>query len=241
MADDKQIIIQQGYGGLGDHLQFSTLPELYAHQGYRVYLSTANNYRNNEIFDLVWKHNPYIEGVSDLPGNAGTIKNENIKWSLDSWIQEIEVAHGFTENNNTYPKIYYKPKYISDLSNTVLYDTTVISQPQYSPDNKVLEYFQNVFHRYPGKDIKKIEYLSIENRHVPHLEHEKYYVTSIYDLCDAIYSCKAIVCLLSGCNALSSAIKGDRPTPDIISVTMNPHKSNWKFGNVEYYIMSQGI
>lgn len=236
MSENKRIIIQQGYGGLGDHLQYSTLPEMYANQGYNVYISTENNYRNNDIFDLVWRHNPYIDGVSDLPPNAGNIKNEHIRWNLDSWTEEIEVAHGFTEKLNKYPKIYYKPNYISDLSDTVLYDTTAISQPHYFPDKIVVEHFSSAFKRYPGKEIKKIEYLSIGNRNIPGFEHKTYTIATIYDLCDAIYSCKAFICLFSGSSVLSAAIKQDRPTPDIISITPNPHKSNWKFENVEYNI-----
>lgn len=236
MAENKRIIIEQGYAGLGDHLQYSTLPEMYAKQGYKVYVSTKNNYRNDEIFDLVWKHNPYVDGVSDLPSNAGTIKNDRIRWDLDSWTQEIEVAHGITENNSSYPKIYYTPKYISDLSDTILYDTTVISYQQHFSDEDIFKHFSTIFNRYPDHKICKIDYLYIHNRQIPGLDHEQYKIANIYDLCDAIYSCKAFICLFSGNSVLSSAVKRDRLTPHIISVTPNSHRSNWKFSNIEYYV-----
>jgi len=56
----KKIIISQPWGGLGDNLQYSTLPELFSKKGYDVYISNNNKVRNNEIFDLIWKMNPYI-------------------------------------------------------------------------------------------------------------------------------------------------------------------------------------
>ena len=42
MALNKTIVIYQQYGGLGDNLQYSTLPELYSKQGYDVYIHTNN-------------------------------------------------------------------------------------------------------------------------------------------------------------------------------------------------------
>jgi len=58
----KKIIISQPWGGLGDNLHYSTLPELFSNKGYDVYISNNNKVRNSEIFDLVWKMNPYIKG-----------------------------------------------------------------------------------------------------------------------------------------------------------------------------------
>lgn len=74
-TQDKDIIISQEWGGLGDNLQYSILPELYSNEGYDVYISSNNNCRNNEIFEIVWKSNPYIKGVSLKKPNAGQIKN----------------------------------------------------------------------------------------------------------------------------------------------------------------------
>ena len=46
-------ILYQPWGGLGDNLQFSTLPEMFSKLGYEVYISDKNAYRSVEIFDLV--------------------------------------------------------------------------------------------------------------------------------------------------------------------------------------------
>ena len=73
--NSKKIIISQPWGGLGDNLQFSTLPELYDKLGYEVYVSNNNKVRNKEIYDLVWGENPYIKGVID--DNEGTVVGSN--------------------------------------------------------------------------------------------------------------------------------------------------------------------
>jgi hypothetical protein len=66
MDVNKTIVIHQQYGGLGDNLQYSTLPELYSKQGYDVYIHTNNVVRNKEIHDLVWELNPYIKGKEEI-------------------------------------------------------------------------------------------------------------------------------------------------------------------------------
>ena len=51
----KKIIIYQPYGGLGDNLAFSTLPELFNNKGIMCYIHINNSTRNDdEVYDLVW-------------------------------------------------------------------------------------------------------------------------------------------------------------------------------------------
>ena len=45
--EDKILYIK--YGGLGDNLQYSTLPELFVKNGYDVYISNQSEFRNDEI------------------------------------------------------------------------------------------------------------------------------------------------------------------------------------------------
>jgi hypothetical protein len=63
----KKIIFKLDYGGLGDHLFYSALPRLLKEQEKvdQVYLSKQSNFRNAQIFDLIWKNNPYLDGVTD--------------------------------------------------------------------------------------------------------------------------------------------------------------------------------
>ena len=205
------IIISQSWGGLGDNLQYTTLPELYSKLGHKVYISTKNAVRNQEIYDLVWKLNPFISGTSDLEPNAG----ECIPYvnKGEDFVTAWEHVHGLFNGFRKYPVIYYKPKLIPKLINCILYDSTSVSVV--SPDILIQPSFQAVFDKYPDSTILKLEFTNYKNRDLPYFNHDKYIINSIYDLCDAIYSCKVMICLLSGASVLASAIKQDNPTPEI--------------------------
>jgi hypothetical protein len=73
------------WGGLGDNLAFSTLPELFADTDVDVYLSSKCMVRNNGITDLVWKPNPYLKGVIDPAEFTMSMANE----------KGLVLAHGF--------------------------------------------------------------------------------------------------------------------------------------------------
>src|SRR5262249_45456565 len=119
----KQAIIHQPWGGLGDNLQFSTLPEMFASRGTCTLVSTRNAVRNPEIDSLVWGTNPFISGVSDAEPNAGESRGpivHSLPRSLNH-IERIECAHGF-EPVHRFPKVYYKPTPIPELSGAVIVD-----------------------------------------------------------------------------------------------------------------------
>jgi len=59
-------ILYVNYGGLGDHLAFSTLPEVCDKNGYDFYLSDKTKFRDNEIFQLIYNINPFFKGVIDM-------------------------------------------------------------------------------------------------------------------------------------------------------------------------------
>jgi len=205
------IIISQPWGGLGDNLQFSTLPKLYSEAGHDVYISSKNMYRNLEIYDLVWKLNPYVKGIMDAEPNAGECKGYHL-WGGDTqFIKNIEQMHGFHHSSNKYPIIYYTPKKIESLSTTVIYDMTSISSA-YS-DDFILERFTTVFRQYPECTPKKVVFKNIHNRATPDFNTGTIEINSIFDYCDLIYSCKAFVCLYSGCSVLAAAIKQEAITP----------------------------
>jgi len=124
----KTKIINIDFGGLGDHLQFSTLPEEF-YKKYKnkvkVYISESSSFRNKEIYDLVWKKNPFISGISKLKPNAGHI--QEIKFPQDkkkNIIQNWEYAHNL-KNVNKFPKIYYKPR--KKIKKTFLVDLSSVS------------------------------------------------------------------------------------------------------------------
>jgi hypothetical protein len=229
------ISISQPWGGLGDNLAFSTLPQLYTEQGHDVYISSQNHVRNQEIYDLVWGLNPYIKGITKQMPNAGSCKGINT--DTDNCIKNMEIIHGLTEGKNEYPIIYYKPKYITDLSNCLLYDTTSISG-KYDNGNIIIEEFTKIFDKYPMLTKKKVIFKHLKNRDEPNLNTDTIEVNNIYEYCDFIYSSNVFLSLLSGQSALASAIKQKNSSPIIYTVLPNSNKlSNnlmYIFNNINF-------
>jgi len=121
----KEIFLASYFGGLGDSLQFSTLPELYSKAGYDVYIWDNAYFRNREIKELVWDHNPYVLGTKSGKWSAGDTPGRH-KILNSNCISNWEMLHGFSPTN-TLPKIYYKAKSLSSYEDVVLVDLTSIS------------------------------------------------------------------------------------------------------------------
>lgn len=247
-----KIIISQPWGGLGDNLQYSTLPELYSKTEKEVYISTNNVVRNQEIFDLVWGYNPYIKGISYEPSNAGEYNNKH--WppaqQNEYSIHRIEISHGF-EKTNFFPKIYYKPQTIQELDNDILIDLTGSSQVYEL--NKYIEYI-NYFTPLISnmtKNIKIITFLKINISPIfsevydylkSKIENIEYLqVNNLFHYCDIINSCDTIIIVNSGINSLASAIKENNIKPSILCYNPWEHftpeeiKGCYNYKNVEYF------
>ena len=248
----KKITISQPWGGLGDNLQYSTLPELFSKKGYDVYISNNNKVRNQEIFDLVWGLNPYIKGISDDPSNAGEYKN--INWPPEEQneysMHRIEISHGF-EKTNFFPKIYYNPQIIPELNNDILIDLTGSSQVY-----ELYKYIEYIDYFTPliinrNKNIKIITFEKIQPNpifedvynylklKIPNIEYLK--MNSLINYCDVIKSCDTIIIVNSGINSLASAIKLNDIKPNIICYNPWSHftpqqiKGCYNYKNVEYF------
>ena len=225
-----KIVISQPWGGLGDNLQYSTLPKLYSELGCDVYISRTNAYRNPEIYDLVWKLNPYVKGETDEPPNAGACRP--LQFVTDQFITNIERSHGLLHGTDIYPSIYYTPTKIPSLENTLIYDITSISSA-YS-DEYINRSFTQIFEKYPECDKKKIIFRNISNRATPDFQTDSIVLDNILQYCNIIYSCKAYVSLLSGGAVLASAIKQHNITPDI-HCFHHSHCNIFTFTNATYY------
>ena len=247
-----KIIIYQFWGGLGDNLQYSTLPELFSKKGYDVYIHSNNASRNPEIADLVWRKNPYIKGIINEVPNAGECKN--IYWppteQNEYFIHRIELSHG-VERSNFYPKIYYIPQIIPELNNDIIIDLTgssVVLEPHKYIE--FIDYFTPLIIN-KNKNIKIITFEKIQQnpifedaynylkKKIPNIEYLK--VNSLIHYCDIIKSCDTVIIVNSGINSLSSAIKQDEPTPHILCYYFYSHFSNeqmkgyYYYKNIEYF------
>lgn len=242
---NKKIVISQPFGGLGDNLQYTTLPELFSKKGYDVYVSSDNKYRSDELYGLIWKLNPYVKGVSKLPTNAGEIVNKYTNYSpAVSYIKNIELAHGLDEGYRKYPVIYYKPKHVKGISKYLLYDPTYVSE---RGEPNLHNSFASIFSKYPQltphmiqfkkKYSKNSEFEKIKKTTVNGLETAVYEIDDIYHFCDVLYSCKVFTCGFSGGSVLASAIKQDRATPEVYSFhSTGPHfhPHYFMFENIQY-------
>lgn len=233
---DDNIIIYQPWGGLGDNLQYTTLPELYSKQGKNVYIQSTNKYRSDELYDLIWKLNPYVKGISDLPENAGASKN--ITPTTNNFIKNIEIAHGLNDGYRKYPVIYYKPKKIEGIDEYLFYDSSYVSSRKDNTDLK--ESFKSIFNKYPKLIPHQIRFKkAFNNVKLPVIEtatSKIYEINDIQHFCDLLYSCKVFVTGFSGAISLASAIKQDSSKPEVYSFYSEPEPSSilYKFDNIIY-------
>jgi hypothetical protein len=235
MAD---VVISTPWGGLGDHLQFSTLPELYHAQGHTVWLHKDAPFRNQEIRKFVWGSNPYVAGFTDMTPNVGG-GFAHVQHVTDSIVSDWEMAHGFGVRNH-YPKLYYEPD--TDglrFKDTILIDLTCVS---------------DTYDRARLHDAVQ-EIIAIDRAHST-LEHKQVvftkgdifteehplegvrttYIHSLAHYADALSNCAGIITLMSGAAVLASTLKGDTGDQRI-DVLMAQDKPIFKFRNADYTVL----
>ena len=207
----KRAILAQTWGGLGDNLQFTTLPGLYHQRGIEFYLSSKNVYRNEEIYDIVWSRNPYVKGIVDEPGNIGhptytvdrkgyTLKTHNI---ITAWETEhfgTDIPHRFKP-----PVVFYTPKIKSELYNKTIVDLGGVSYTAYDIE-RVKKFITNNF------DMENVYGLIKEGKPELHncfgidFPKKKYEYKTYEQYMNIISSCENFVCLYSGSNSLAAAL-----------------------------------
>lgn len=202
---DKSIVIYQPWGGLGDNLAHSTLPEQCHKHGIKCFLSKHNVYRNDGIKKFVWDNNPYIDGEVDdidLSWFNNITKHEKIGMNH---LEAIQSYYGFTEYYH-YPKIYYTPKYIQNYEDKTLIDLSAHTTICMYDPKKVYD----ILKEYNIKDevivvthsnLKYQKIFDISNKF------ETVDITDLYHYCDLLASCKGFLTFHSGQSTLASTIK----------------------------------
>jgi hypothetical protein len=239
-AYGEAVVISQPWGGLGDNLQFSTLPERFAELGLPVFISDRNATRNREIHDLVWACNPYIRGVSPLPPNAGSCRGEALAGlpPLTNFISRVEESHGLAPRN-LLPKLYYAPASRPDVADLVLID--VRSTSVRSPASQLREYVSGTIRRFgydPGQ-CRLVTFARPVARSDPAVgAFPRLGVASIFEYCDVIQACRALITVNSGSMSMAAALRRDAPRPVIHSFATDRqfNRRNFIYPNVEYYV-----
>jgi hypothetical protein len=236
-------ILHQPWGGLGDNLQFSTLPEMLTKRGHEFFLHSMNSYRNPEIYDLVWKNNPYVKGITDETPNAGSVMISNLSnYSSDlNFIRRWELAHGIDEpRDHYYPTLYYQPKKIEELADKTIVSISAITLPhEYYIEAGILKELEKLSH---NEDVISLNFDKFNFSYFPYGE-KTINVENIYHHCDIIFSCKKYVTLFTGSAMLASIIKNTSFSPNV-HVFITPRSVNemgssnfFMFENTNYHLL----
>ena len=205
MSDVKTIY--QPWGGLGDNLAHSIIPELCNIAGYKCFLSKNNAYRNEQIYDLIWKANPFLEkeqpDTHDLSwlDRCGEYENKGL-----NHVQVIQKTYGFNTSFE-YPKIYYTPKFLPEYKNSTFIDFNSISVGY---DKDIL---QNKLRQLMIENKMHDNVFIVTHSKIDNTQYKLDFATEIIDIndlffySDIVYSCKNIIKLNSGMTNLASTIK----------------------------------
>lgn len=193
-------VIMNVHGGLGDNLQKSTIPRMLAEQGNTVYLNYKHDdgfFHNDEIKQLVWDMNPYVQGFTE---DAPTlIRSGSPTNAHNDFIKNWEAFHGL-EPKNSYPEIYYKPKTVKGIDVAVELSWMT---GNYTPET-VAEMAGHLLGAY--RNLSCVQILSsYQNKNVD-VGLPKITVATIFDLTNILYSAKVIITLSSGSHMLAAAL-----------------------------------
>ena len=238
------VILAAYHGGLGDNLQFTTLPEeFYKQQGKEIYIWDQATFRNPEIYELLWKYNPYIKGIKSgewIAGDTPQIQYSNVAGNpISNW----EQLHGL-QPKNKYPKIYYEPEKHTKMKDVFLVDFTSISIDYNS--EKLQTVFEDIKKNFLDKKFISVCFNNVITKNklnIYDFGFDGYIeVENIFRYCDLISSVYGLVALSSGSSHLSSALK--QYHPDLVSLCImdkvwyNNHLNRclFLFDNIEYLI-----
>lgn len=202
------VVLSQPWGGLGDNLAMSTLPEMYARQGVTTYLAADNASRNDEIRRLVWAHNPFVRGTLNAPQTAGSETNERHLAGITMskpFIERIECAHGLPGRNDR-PEVFRKPLHQGEFASKVVIDLGSVSVTGGS--EKLTRYVQFVLgaFQYKMEDLLQVRFRNYSAQHgvhfsnIPLLE-----LDSLEHYHDLLYSVRAFITVHSGAQSLAAA------------------------------------
>ena len=201
----KEITIYQPWGGLGDNMAHTVIPELCRKYNIKCYLSNQNAYRNDNIYNFVWKNNPFLDGTKDCSDLTWVNKLRNYERAGMNHIEAIQRYYGF-EIEHHYPILYYKPNKIDAYQNKTVLDLSAHSIGRDYDKNRL---------------VKILEELNLDEKTVtithPNLNYGVTYsketnfteqsVLSLEHYSDILYSCKRFITLHSGQACLASTIK----------------------------------
>lgn len=208
---NKKLIIQVMYGGLGDHLIYSSLPRLlFENYDIKTYISNKSLYRSPEIRKFVWESNPYITFTDEkgwsLQGSTITTENK----TLDKVLQEI-----FGLECDGTPEVFHKSNKVNEVAGKTIVDVS------FGPSGKIaykyhteqfatalVHYLKRntpdfilITHDADGYSSEILEDIVKKEFNPPSLG-----VATIEELSNALYSAKERYLLFSGGASLAASL-----------------------------------
>jgi hypothetical protein len=231
---EKSLVIQVLHGGIGDHLVYSSLPELlWKQKKIQVFLSNSSIFRNSQIFEYVWAKNPFVKMTDE--------KGWFIHQPLDI-IQQCRTINQyliqlFNLEGDDAPKLYYQPAAIPELAGQAIVDCSC------GPSGKANGYFDPEFYEaylsYLEKNVPSFVLLTYQNlitnnqlqkKIVERFAPRVYSIHSPQELSDALFSASRRYLLYSGSASVAAAYN----LPSIVLC-------NWKSSPHFQYHMNQYV
>ena len=206
---EKRLVIQIPFGGLGDHLAYSSLPELlWQQKRIKTFISLRSVFRSEAIRDFVWGLNPFVEFTHEKGWFTYRPLESDFN-ILDGYFQKL-----FGLTGNACPRVYYQPRIIEQIKEENIVD------PSFGPAGKANGYYEADFHDrlidYIRNNIPQFVVIVHKHSHVTDelqdkigriLAPEQYRVDTIMQLADVLFSAKKRYLMYSGSASLSAAMR----------------------------------
>jgi len=241
----RNFLINVDFGGLGDHLFYSPIPRLLKEKygnGARVYLCSSSHFRNWQTYELVWKNNPYLDGVRD---RFELSFEEQLKIQIDPNAhisQHILARYSLNFSHEIDPEIYFNLPSVSS-SHKYLIDLNFSSYTGLF-ESDIFRILKNIGREWtfinPDSRLKKLI-----------TENEIIQTTSLFEYASLIQKSKRFICLTSGGATLARAlgvaayVYTEPYYPQMFKHEKNHHisigKRNIYRKLVRYYLMEKNI
>ena len=218
-----RLVLEVGYGGLGDHLTYSSLPRLLTQQrNIRVLVSTRSVRRSPEIMEFVWGRNPYVTftSVRGYPHlGEGDRRCSNLNEMMEGY---------FGLQGKGLPEVYYVPKCIPSLEKRYLVDAT--HGPAGLSNGYETEDFEETYVEFLRKEVKDFVLIQVghtyanlhlQERLLQEFKPDTIAVNYLTEMADLLYSCRMSFLLYTGSASLAAAIL--KPAKVICRRRSNPY------------------
>jgi len=215
----EEIVIYQPWGGLGDNLAHTVIPRLCEMNNVKCFLSHQNAYRNQQIYEFVWKNNPYLAGMKDSEDMSWLDQRPDCAKRLDyNEIQTIQKTHGF-EPITEYPDIHYTPSKINKFEGKTIVDLSAYSVGRDINNSLVRDIMSD--YNFKKDDTIELTHSQVTYGTAYRVTPENFAredVNDIFTYRDILYSCKRFIALCSGPATLASTIKNKMNTDCCINI-----------------------